>query len=69
MVSCTIIQFPVAPVSALRMIGFQYLFNTACLNEIRLGGTKVLTLDFNKTFLVLFISNFSNTPHCNSVHT
>ena len=47
MLSCTLTYLPVATVSAFRVFIFLYLFNTACLYEINLGGNKVLSIDFN----------------------
>ena len=45
------------------------LFNTACLYDMNLGGTEVLSVDLNKKFLLLFVATFGTIPHCNSVHT
>ena len=44
------------------------LFNTSCLYEIILDRNKVLSIDFNKTFLLLFVDTFSTAPHRHSVH-
>ena len=68
MVSCPLIYFPVAPVSALSMIVLQDLFNTTCLYDIIFCGTKVLSVDFNKLFLLLFVNNFGTAPHRHSIH-
>ena len=50
------------------MIALQYLFNTACLYDIRLRRTKVLSVNFNKIFLLLFVATFGTVPHCHYVH-
>ena len=44
------------------------LFHTACLYDIILGGTKLLSVDFNKIFLLLFVATFVTVPHRHSVH-
>ena len=48
------------------LVGF---FNTACLYNIRLGGTKVVSINFNEIFLVLFIANLGTSLHRHSVHS
>ena len=53
---------------ALRVISFQDLFNYACLYDIRLGGTKLMSVDFNKIFLLLFVAIFGTVPYRRSVH-
>ena len=58
----------VTPVSALRIISLRDLFNSAWLYDIRLGGTKVLSVDFNKIFVFLFVATFVTVPHRHSVH-
>ena len=68
MVSCPLIPFTVSPVSYLRMIDLWYFFNTACLYIIRLGGTKVLSVDLNKIFLLLFVDTFGTAPNRHSMH-
>ena len=68
MMSCLLMQFPVAPVSDFRVTTLMDLFNTACLYGINLGGNKVLYVDFNKIFLLLFVATFGTVPHRNSVH-
>ena len=50
--SCPLMQFTVVPVSAFRVVILMDLFNTVCLYEINLGGTKVLSVHFNKIFLL-----------------
>ena len=54
--------------SYLRIITLRDLFDTAYLYDIRLGGTKVLSVDFNKMFLLIFVSTFGTIPHRNSMH-
>ena len=51
------------------MIGLQDFFNNACLYDIRLGGTKVMHVDFNKIFLLLFVATFGAVTHRHYVHT
>ena len=68
MVYWPLIYFTVAPVSYLSMIDLRDLFNTACLYDIRLGGTKLLYVDFNKIFLLLFVATFGTVPHRHYVH-
>ena len=45
------------------------LFNTVCLYYINLGGTKLLSIYFNKKILLLFVATFGTVPHHHSVHT
>ena len=39
--------FPVAHVSALRVIILVDLLSNACLYELNLGGTEIISLEFN----------------------
>ena len=50
------------------MIVLQDLFNTLCLYDIRLGGTKLLYEDLNKIFLLLFVAAFVTIKHRHYVH-
>ena len=68
MVSCPLMQFSVTPVSDFRMIILLELFNTSCLVDINLGGTKVLSINFNKIFLLIFVATFGTIKHHHSVH-
>ena len=54
--------------SDLMMIVLQDLFNTLCLYDIRLGGTKLLYEDLNKIFLLLFVAAFVTIKHRHYVH-
>ena len=54
--------------SDLRMIVLQDFFNTTCFYDIVLGGTKVLSIDFNKILLLLFVANFDTFPYRHSVN-
>ena len=56
------------PVSDFRVVILMDLFNTICLYEINLGGTKVVSVHFNKIFLLLFVATFGTVPHRHSVH-
>ena len=58
----------VVPVSYLRMIALRDLFDTTCVYDIKLGGTKVLSIYFNKLFILLLFSTFGNAPRHHSVH-
>ena len=51
-----------------RVIVLLDLFNTTCLYDIILGGTKLLSVDFNKIFLLLFVATFVTLSHRHSVH-
>ena len=62
-------QLPVLPVSSFRVVILVYLFNTTCLYDINLGGNSLLSVGFNKIFLLLFVATFVTVPHCHSVHT
>ena len=53
-------------VSALRVIILVDLFSNACLHELNLVATEVLSVDFNKIFLLLFVSTLGTKSH--SVH-
>ena len=68
MVSCPLIYFPVAPVSALSMIVLQDLFNTTCLYDMNLGAAEVISVEFNKIFLLIFFDTFGIVPHRHSLH-
>ena len=68
MVSCPLISFPVAPVSALRMIVLQDFSNNSCLYNISLGGTKVLSVYFNKIVIFLFVATFGTVSHRHYLH-
>ena len=61
--SWPLISFQVDPVYYLRIIALWGFFNTACLYDIRLGGTKVLSVDSNKIFLLFFVATFVTVPH------
>ena len=50
------------------MIIFVGFFSTVCLYEINLGGTKVMSINFNKIFLLLFVATLDTVPHRHSVH-
>ena len=67
MLSFPKIELQVAPVSNFRLIVLVGLFSTACLYVINLGGTEVLSIEFNKTFLS-FVSAFGTVPHRHFVH-
>ena len=53
---------------SLRVIALQDLFDTACLYDIILSGNKLLSVDFNKIFLLLFVATFGTVPCRHSVH-
>ena len=66
-VSWTLIYFLVSPVSDLMTIALMDQFNTTRLYEIRLGGTKVMSVDFNKIlyyYLLLTLVPSNTTIPC-----
>ena len=54
--------------SYFRVIILVELFNTTFLYKINLGGTEVLSVEFNKIPLLLFFANLVTVPHRHSVH-
>ena len=60
--------FPVAPVSALKLIILVNFLSNAYLYELNLGGTEVLLVELNKIFLLLFVATIGTVPHHHSVH-
>ena len=48
------------------LVGF---FNTTYLYDRRLGGTKVMSADLNKIFLLLFVATFATVPNCHPMYT
>ena len=51
-----------------RVVILVELFSTTCLYGMNLGGTKVLSVDFNEIFLLLFVVTFGNFPHHHSLY-
>ena len=47
---------------------FVELFNTKYVYDMNLGGTEVLSVKFNKTFLLLFVANFGTVPQRHYMH-
>ena len=43
-------------------------FNNTCLYDIRLIGTKVMSVYLNKIFLLIFVATFGTVQHHHSVH-
>ena len=68
MVSLSQMQFTVAPVSALMVIILVEFLSNACLYELNLGVTEVLSVEFNKIFLLIFVAILGNVPHRNYVN-
>ena len=68
MVSLYRIYFLVAPVSYLRVIALMVFLSNACLYKFKLDGTGVLSVEFNKIFLLLFVTALGTVPHRNYLH-
>ena len=52
------------PVSSLRVIVLVDFLSNACLYELNLGFTEVLSVELNKIFLLLFVATLGTVPHC-----
>ena len=61
-------QFLIAPVSAFRIISLMELFSTTCLYDMNLGAAEVISVEFNKIFLLIFFDTFGIVPHRHSLH-
>ena len=55
--------------SALRVIVLIELLSNACFYVLNLGGTKVLSVESNKIFLLLFVVTLGTVPHHTSMIT
>ena len=57
------------PVSSLRVIVLVDFLSNACLYELNLGFTEVLSVELNKIFLLLFVATIGTVTNRHSVHT
>ena len=68
MVSLSQTYFSIAPVSSFRVIVLVELLSNACLYELNLGGTGVLSIEFNEIFLLLLFTTLGTLPQSHYGH-